>query len=107
LLQVATHAAALAWFGREHRACEAPIIELEDSLTAFVKRTLGLNTKGRNIRLAGGNDPATVARSIATEIARAGGDSDRRDLLGLQYVVGVPRTGTPAEQLCSHGNITR
>lgn len=28
----------------------SPVIELEDSLTAFVKRTLGLDTKGRNIR---------------------------------------------------------
>ena len=29
---------------------QSPVIELEDSLTAFVKRTLGLDTKGRNIR---------------------------------------------------------
>jgi hypothetical protein len=29
---------------------QSPLIELEDSLTAFVKRTLGLDTKGRNIR---------------------------------------------------------
>ena len=29
---------------------QSPTIELEDSLTAFVKRTLGLDTKGRNIR---------------------------------------------------------
>jgi hypothetical protein len=29
---------------------QSPIIELEDSLTAFVKRTLGLDPKGRNIR---------------------------------------------------------
>lgn len=29
---------------------QSPILELEDSLTAFVKRTLGLDTKGRNIR---------------------------------------------------------
>ena len=28
----------------------SPVIELEDSLTAFVKRTLGLDPKGRNIR---------------------------------------------------------
>lgn len=28
----------------------SPLIELEDSLTAFVKRTLGLDTGGRNIR---------------------------------------------------------
>jgi hypothetical protein len=26
-----------------------PVLELEDSLTAFVKRTLGLDTKGRNM----------------------------------------------------------
>jgi len=29
---------------------QSPTIELEDSLTAFVKRTLGLDAKGRNIR---------------------------------------------------------
>jgi Plasmid encoded RepA protein len=29
---------------------QSPILELEDSLTAFVKRTLGLDTGGRNIR---------------------------------------------------------
>lgn len=29
---------------------QSPAIELEDSLTAFVKRTLGLDPKGRNIR---------------------------------------------------------
>lgn len=29
---------------------QSPHIELEDSLTAFVQRTLGLDTKGRNIR---------------------------------------------------------
>ncbi len=29
---------------------QSPVIELEDSLTAFVKRTLGLDSKGRNIR---------------------------------------------------------
>lgn len=29
---------------------QSPVIELEDSLTAFVRRTLGLDTKGRNIR---------------------------------------------------------
>ncbi len=29
---------------------QSPYIELEDSLTAFVKRTLGLDPKGRNIR---------------------------------------------------------
>ena len=29
----------------------SPVIELEDSLTAFVKRTLGLDPKGRNIRI--------------------------------------------------------
>src|ERR1035437_1991321 len=29
---------------------QSPIIELEDSLTAFVKCTLGLDLKGRNIR---------------------------------------------------------
>jgi hypothetical protein len=29
---------------------QSPIIELEDSLTAFVRRTLGLDPKGRNIR---------------------------------------------------------
>ena len=29
---------------------QSPVIELEDSLTAFVKRTLGLDTGGRNIR---------------------------------------------------------
>ncbi len=29
---------------------QSPVIELEDSLTAFVKRTLGLDTHGRNIR---------------------------------------------------------
>ncbi len=29
---------------------QSPLIELEDSLTAFVKRTLGLDPKGRNIR---------------------------------------------------------
>lgn len=29
---------------------QSPTIELEDSLTAFVKRTLGLDPKGRNIR---------------------------------------------------------
>jgi hypothetical protein len=29
---------------------QSPVLELEDSLTAFVKRTLGLDTKGRNIR---------------------------------------------------------
>ena len=29
---------------------QSPVIELEDSLTAFVKRTLGLDPKGRNIR---------------------------------------------------------
>jgi hypothetical protein len=29
---------------------QSPLIELEDSLTAFVKRTLGLDTGGRNIR---------------------------------------------------------
>src|ERR1700678_20251 len=29
---------------------QSPIIELEDSLTAFVKRTLGLDAGGRNIR---------------------------------------------------------
>ena len=29
---------------------QSPTIELEDSLTAFVKRTLGLDSKGRNIR---------------------------------------------------------
>jgi hypothetical protein len=29
---------------------QSPMIELEDSLTAFVKRTLGLDTGGRNIR---------------------------------------------------------
>jgi len=28
----------------------SPIIELEDSLTAFVRRTLKLDPKGRNIR---------------------------------------------------------
>ena len=28
-----------------------PLLELEDSLTAFVKRTLGLDPKGRNIRV--------------------------------------------------------
>jgi hypothetical protein len=30
---------------------QSPLIELEDSLTAFVKRTLGLDPKGRNIRI--------------------------------------------------------
>jgi hypothetical protein len=30
---------------------QSPIIELDDSLTAFVKRTLGLDPKGRNIRI--------------------------------------------------------
>jgi hypothetical protein len=30
---------------------QSPEIELEDSLTAFVKRTLGLDPKGRNIRI--------------------------------------------------------
>jgi hypothetical protein len=30
---------------------QSPVIELEDSLTAFVKRTLSLDTKGRNIRI--------------------------------------------------------
>jgi hypothetical protein len=29
---------------------QSPLIELEDSLTAFVRRTLGLDPKGRNIR---------------------------------------------------------
>lgn len=29
----------------------SPILELEDSLTAFVRRTLGLDPKGRNIRI--------------------------------------------------------
>src|ERR1700722_2849115 len=29
---------------------QSPVLELEDSLTAFVKRTLGLDPKGRNIR---------------------------------------------------------
>lgn len=29
---------------------QSPTLELEDSLTAFVKRTLGIDTKGRNIR---------------------------------------------------------
>jgi hypothetical protein len=30
---------------------QSPLIELDDSLTAFVKRTLGLDPKGRNIRI--------------------------------------------------------
>jgi hypothetical protein len=30
---------------------QSPVIELDDSLTAFVKRTLGLDPKGRNIRI--------------------------------------------------------
>lgn len=30
---------------------QSPVIELEDSLTAFVRRTLGLDPKGRNIRI--------------------------------------------------------
>jgi Plasmid encoded RepA protein len=30
---------------------QSPVLELEDSLTAFVKRTLGIDTKGRNIRI--------------------------------------------------------
>lgn len=30
---------------------QSPLLELEDSLTAFVKRTLGLDPKGRNIRV--------------------------------------------------------
>jgi hypothetical protein len=30
---------------------QSPILELEDSLTAFVRRTLGLDTHGRNIRI--------------------------------------------------------
>lgn len=30
---------------------QSPFLELEDSLTAFVKRTLGLDTHGRNIRV--------------------------------------------------------
>jgi hypothetical protein len=30
---------------------QSPVLELEDSLTAFVRRTLGLDPKGRNIRI--------------------------------------------------------
>ena len=30
---------------------QSPVLELEDSLTAFVKRTLGIDPKGRNIRI--------------------------------------------------------
>ena len=30
---------------------QSPVLELEDSLTAFVKRTLGMDPKGRNIRI--------------------------------------------------------
>jgi hypothetical protein len=31
---------------------QSPVLELEDSLTAFVKRTMSLDPKGRNIRTA-------------------------------------------------------
>jgi Plasmid encoded RepA protein len=41
---------ALYHLNAEALRTQSPTIELDDSLTAFVKRTLGLDTKGRNIR---------------------------------------------------------
>lgn len=41
---------ALYHLNAEAIRTQSPTIELEDSLTAFVKRTLGLDPKGRNIR---------------------------------------------------------
>lgn len=41
---------ALYHMNAEALRTQSPVIELEDSLTAFVKRTLGLDPKGRNIR---------------------------------------------------------
>jgi Plasmid encoded RepA protein len=40
----------LYYLNAEALRTQSPVLELEDSLTAFVKRTLGLDTKGRNIR---------------------------------------------------------
>jgi hypothetical protein len=41
---------ALYHLNAEAMRTQSPTIELDDSLTAFVKRTLGLDPKGRNIR---------------------------------------------------------
>lgn len=41
---------ALYHLNAEALRTQSPTIELDDSLTAFVKRTLGLDPKGRNIR---------------------------------------------------------
>lgn len=46
-------------------------IELEDSLTAFVKRTLGLDTKGRNIQ------------TVKEQLARLSASDFRNDRRGL------------------------
>jgi hypothetical protein len=52
---------------------QSPEIELEDSLTAFVKRTLGLDAHGRNIRVV----KAQLARLSAADF-RIGVSTDDR-----------------------------
>ena len=41
----------LCYLNSEALRNQSPLLELEDSLTAFVRRTLGLDPKGRNIRI--------------------------------------------------------
>lgn len=52
---------------------QSPVLELEDSLTAFVRRTLGLNPGGRNIRIV--KDQLT---RLAAADFRFGMDQDGR-----------------------------
>jgi Plasmid encoded RepA protein len=54
---------------------QSPVLELEDSLTAFVKRTLGLDSGGRNIKTV----KAQLARLSASDF-RIGTSQDDRSM---------------------------
>src|ERR1035438_8718202 len=73
----------------------SPVIELEDSLTAFVKRTLGLDPNGRNIRTV--KDQLTRLSAadfrIGTVVSERWNQDrkHRRQALGTEGDVGVDR----------------
>ena len=56
----------------------SPVIELEDSLTAFVRRTLGLDAGGRNIRPSRSNSPGSPQPTSASAPSRRATPSPSR-----------------------------
>jgi hypothetical protein len=82
----------LLYLNAEALRTRSPILELEDSLTAFVKRTLGLDGKGRNIRIV--KDQLT--RLAATDF-RLGASDGRRAVTVKGTVINGLELWTPRD----------